>query len=191
MTRRMKTVLIVSMCGSVTGALAAWAPRPQEGERANQQDPAAATCPAFEQLKTLVGEWAMPDSDSDGAPDGQVSYKLISAGSVVMETVFPDQPHEMVTMYHMDGPDLLVTHYCAAGNQPRMKAKRTDDPGKVEFAFKDGTNMDPSKDMYMGALTVTFTDADHFTQEWTSFEDGKPGEPLTFQWTRAKPAAAN
>lgn len=186
MTRQMKTVLIVSVCGLAMGALGAWAPRPQEGDQANRQEPAAATCPAFEQLKTLAGEWTMPDSDGDGTPDGHVSYKVISVGSVVMETLFPDSPHEMVTMYHMDGEDLLVTHYCAAGNQPRLKARQTDDAHKVEFAFKDGTNMDPATDMYMGALTVAFTDADHFTQEWTSFENGKAGEPNVFHWSRAR-----
>ena len=30
-------------------------------------------------------------------------------------------------VYHMDGPDLVMTHYCAAGNQPTMKFK----PGKA------------------------------------------------------------
>lgn len=191
MKKQIKAVLVVSACGLVAGALGAWgAPRAQEGE-AQQPADKPATCPAFEQLKTLAGEWTMPDDNGDGTPDATVQYKVISGGSVVMETLFSGTPHEMVTMYHMNGPDLLVTHYCAAGNQPRMKAKSTDNAKTIDFAFQDGTNMDPATDMYMGALTVTFADENHFTQRWTHFENGEAGEPAVFEWTRAEAPDAN
>ncbi len=182
-----RMVLVIGLCSLIAAALGAWAPRPM----AAQEEQAAKSPPAFEQLKTLAGEWAMPDNDGDGKPDATVQYKLISADSVLMETLFPGTAHEMVTMYHMDGEDLLVTHYCAAGNQPRMKAKATDDKQEIDFVFKDGTNLDPSKDTYMGALTVTFKDDDHFTQRWTHFQNGEAGEPAVFEWTRVEGAAAN
>ena len=50
-------------------------------------------------------------------------YAVTAAGSAVVETVFPGTEHEMVTVYHADGSDLVLTHYCMEGNQPRMRAK--------------------------------------------------------------------
>ena len=49
-----------------------------------------------------------------------IVYSVIAAGSAVHEHMFPGGPHEMVTVYHLDGPDLLLTHYCAAGNKKLM-----------------------------------------------------------------------
>lgn len=74
-------------------------------------------------VKTLEGEWTL--TGPDGQP-GSIVFKTSSAGSVVRETMFPGQPHEMTNVYHMDGPTCVVTHYCAAGNQPRMRAAKLD-----------------------------------------------------------------
>ncbi len=63
---------------------------------------------AFERLKSLEGTWK--GTTEDGKPFS-VSYKVVSAGSVVMET---DNVHEnessMITMYHLDGGKLMMTH---------------------------------------------------------------------------------
>ena len=48
--------------------------------------------------------------------------KVTAGGSAVHETLFPGSAHEMVSVYHLDGADLVMTHFCALGNQPRMKA---------------------------------------------------------------------
>ena len=63
---------------------------------------------------------------NSGQPTDQVvsTYRVTAAGSAVMEVLFPGTDHEMVTVYHQDGDDLILTHYCAAGNQPRMKCRR-------------------------------------------------------------------
>ena len=39
---------------------------------------------------------------------------------------FPGTGHAMTTVYHLDGRDLVLTHYCMGGNQPRMRAKTTE-----------------------------------------------------------------
>ena len=76
----------------------------------------------LEKMKTLVGTWVT--ADKDGKPTDEVVsvIKLTAGGSAVHETLFPDQPHEMVSIYTADGPDVVMTHYCMLGNQPRMKA---------------------------------------------------------------------
>ena len=41
----------------------------------------------------------------------------------------------MITIYHMDGDDLLLTHYCALQNAPVMKFEKSNKPGEIKFAF--------------------------------------------------------
>ena len=54
----------------------------------------------------------------------RISYRLVSNGTTLMETMDSGHDTSMVTMYHVDGSRILATHYCAAGNQPRMAARR-------------------------------------------------------------------
>jgi hypothetical protein len=75
--------------------------------------------PAFEQFKQLAGEW-VGASDKPGHEGGGAVFKVTSAGSAVEETMMPGTPYEMVNMIHPDGEDIVLTHYCAEGNQPEM-----------------------------------------------------------------------
>src|SRR6202011_3667294 len=83
--------------------------------------PAAAPHPSLERMKKLAGTWV--EADKDGKPTDKVVsvIKVTAAGSAVQETLFPGQPQEMVSVYHLDKGDLVMTHYCALGNHPRMK----------------------------------------------------------------------
>ena len=130
--------------------------------------------PKFEQLKKLVGTWV--EADSNGQPTDKVVsvVRLTAGGSAVQETLFPGEPMEMVSIYHMDNQDLLMTHYCALGNQPRMKADPASAQNQIRWKFAGGTNLDPSKDMHMHSATVTFVDDDHIQIEGESWEGGKP-----------------
>ena len=63
----------------------------------------------------------------------------------------------MVSVYHLDGDDLRLTHYCAVGNQPRLKLDRASStPDKLIFVFDGGTNLDPAKDMHIHGMIMTF-----------------------------------
>ncbi len=76
---------------------------------------------AFERFKALAGEWvAAEDGEMAKKGDLVARYAVTAGGSAVVETIFPGQAQEMVTVYHADGPDLVLTHYCMEGNQPRM-----------------------------------------------------------------------
>ena len=142
----------------------------------------------LEKLKKLAGTWV--SLDEKGKPtDTVVSvFKVTAAGSAVQETIFPGQPHEMVSLYHMDGKDLLMTHYCAAGNQPRMKADPKSPENKLKFDFAGGTNLDPKKDFHMHEGSITFIDDDHIAWEWCGFSDGKAdgGHKVSMKLVRKK-----
>jgi hypothetical protein len=132
--------------------------------------------PGLERLKKLAGTWVA--ADESGKPTDQVVsiIKVTAAGSAVQETLFPGQPQEMVSIYHRDGADLLMTHYCALGNQPRMKADPTSPPNQIRFKFAGGTNLDPAKDMHMHEGTLTFVDGDHIEFSGVAWVGGKPAE---------------
>lgn len=131
---------------------------------------------AFASLKGLAGQW-------EGMAEGQkqtITWKLISAGSVMME----EMEHEsMVSMYHVDNDRLLMTHYCAAQNQPRMQAEVSADGKTIAFKFIDGTNLGKSGEGHMHSMVLTIVDQNHITERWTFVQDGKE-RTEAFQLTR-------
>jgi hypothetical protein len=132
----------------------------------------------------LDGEWKVtgPDAHEHGQ---KVIYKVTAAGSTLMETQHPGSKHEMVTMYHLDGKDLKVTHYCAAGNQPRMKLDlKGSKPDYYSFVFDGGTNLDPAKDMHIHGLRIKFLEDGKIESEWEGYIDGKPSETAKFPMSR-------
>ena len=48
---------------------------------------------------------------------------------------FPARRMEMVSLYHRDGADLVMTHYCMLGNQPLMKADPNSPSNQICFSF--------------------------------------------------------
>jgi hypothetical protein len=144
----------------------------QGNEKEAKQD--APKSAAFEKLKKLVGEWYIAD-DKGQPTDKLVSvFKLTAAGSTIQETMFPGEACEMISMYHLDGDDLILTHYCAVGNQPKLKLDPKSSEKVLKFQFAGGTNLDPSKDLHMHEGSITFTDDDHITSAWCGFQGGKP-----------------
>ncbi len=142
---------------------------------------------AFTRLAGLQGEW-LDTTGSFGAPDVvQATWRLTGGGSAVVETLFPGTPDEMVTVYHKDGHDLVLTHYCAAGNQPRMRATYLSER-MIQFAFDGGFNIDPARDMHMHSGKLEFVSGDELHAEWQGWEGGKadPGHLAQFHLVRRK-----
>jgi hypothetical protein len=142
---------------------------------------------AFDRMKKLEGEWNLIGGEEHHGDkiNKKVIYKVTGAGSALMETQFPGNKHEMVTMYHLDGKDLLVTHYCAAGNQPRMKLDRKGSkPDEYSFVFDGGTNLDPAKDMHIHSLRIKFLEGGKVESEWESYVDGKRADSHKFPMSR-------
>jgi hypothetical protein len=138
----------------------------------------------FEALKGLAGDWV--EIGKDGKPTDKVvsSIRVTSAGSTVQETLFPGSDHEMVTMYHLDGAELVLTHYCMLGNQPRMRAEAGDDVKKIVFKFIGGTNLKSEDEQHMHQATLTIKGKDRFEAEWIACKDGKACHEVRFDLAR-------
>ena len=139
----------------------------------------------FDKFRQLEGEWVGKEK-SKADHDVTVKYKLTSGGTAIMETLGAGTDHEMVTMIHPDGDDLLLTHYCMLGNQPQMKASGKELGNKVDFKFVRATNMKSDKEMHMHNVTFTFVDKDTLKTEWTNYDDGKEAGKVVFEFKRKK-----
>jgi len=136
--------------------------------------PARPTSAPLERFKTLAGEWvAAEDGDMVKKGDLVARYAVTASGTAVVETVFPGSEHEMVTVYHADGPDLVLTHFCMEGNQPRMRARGAQG-SRFEFAYDGGTNIDPKRDRHMHSATFDLASANEIRSEWSELAEGKP-----------------
>lgn len=142
---------------------------------------------AFEQLKTLVGEW----EGTNSAGRVTVTYTMVSGESALMERVKSANEPEMITMYTMDGDHILITHYCSAGNQPQMKTETLNGkPDKYTFTLLRVNGMKSPNEGHMVGLVLTLPDKDHLTQEWTFEDKGKTmAEKFHFQRKPEKAAA--
>jgi hypothetical protein len=141
--------------------------------------------PGLEQFKQLVGEWQGKEVGGKGK-DVTVKYKITSGGSAVVETLFPDTDHEMVTVITRDGDDLILTHYCMLGNQPQMKAAGKGDGKEIAFKFVKAGNLKSEKEPHMHDATYTFVDKDTLKTEWTHYQDGKSAGKVVFELKRKK-----
>lgn len=132
-----------------------------------------ATVAAFERIKALAGTWESTSADHPGT----TVFAVSSNGSVVREIMLPGTEHEMTNVYHMDGPDLVVTHYCAIGNQPRMRARPSDvSADRIAFGPDGVMNLRRDDEIYMGQLTLIFIGPDTLRQEWRTFRQGQVNE---------------
>lgn len=125
---------------------------------------------AFAAIKSMPGTW------EGKGPDGhplQVTYKVTAGGSAVMsEIIVPNE--DMVSMFHLDGSNkLLLTHYCGAGNQPRLLASISPDGKVITFNYMDATNLESLDAGHMQRMVLTMLDENHHTEEWTFLDHGK------------------
>lgn len=137
----------------------------------------AAATPAphlIDRFKALAGEWSAEGQDGNSDPTARVRYEVTGGGSTVVETMFPGAPHEMRTVFFRDGSDLVLTHYCAGGNHPTMRAKSAQGD-TVAFEFDHAANFDPAVASHMHDARFVFVGADEIRAQWTSWSAGKPG----------------
>jgi hypothetical protein len=165
-------------CGLVLTVVLTGASVSRGDGKAEAKLPAPPAHAGLEKMKKLAGTWLA--ADKDGKPTDQVVsvIKVTAGGSAVHETLFPGQPHEMISVYTTDGPDLVMTHYCVLGNQPRMKADSNSPANQIVFRFAGGTNLDPAKDKHMHEATLTFIGDDRIELNGVGWENGAPAKEM-------------
>jgi hypothetical protein len=135
----------------------------------------AETKKAFDQLKALAGSWAGQITTTPAAPDvqgkfAQFSMHVTSLGNaMVHEFSVAEQPDHPVTMFYLDG-DLTLTHYCDAGNRPRMTGTLSPDGKTLTFEFVDLSG--GNEHGHMHHAVITFIDENHHTEDWTYMMPG-------------------
>jgi hypothetical protein len=153
----MRTPILIAILGICTSA--------------ESSEPGSAD--AFEQLKTLAGEW---QADFPGVGKLTNSVRLVSNGKAIEETIGTPADNE-VSIYTRDNTRILLTHICAMtpdGHQARLEtAPINGAPDSLTFIFRDATNLHSAAAPHMRRLFMKITDRDHFTEKWTKTENGK------------------
>jgi hypothetical protein len=139
----------------------------------------------FEKLKSLAGTWQGSTDMGKGPMQITAQYRVTSGGSAVEERLFADTPMEMVTIYHEQNGKPALTHYCTLCNRPAMTMVKADEK-TLAFNLSKDADIDVAKDKHMHSVAFTFDGADHYTQEWTLYEDGKaqPAHAMKFERVR-------
>jgi hypothetical protein len=133
---------------------------------------------SFDKLKTLAGSWeghvtTVPQQVDIEGKLMQVSLRVTSMGNALMhEMTGAGRPDDPITMLYLDGDRLLLTHYCDAGNRPRMVGKISPDGKTVEFDFLDVAGS--TEYGHMHHAVFTFLDANHHAEDWTFMAGDKP-----------------
>ena len=136
---------------------------------------------AFEKLKTLQGSWK-------GMASGhavQMSNRITAGGSALMTEI--QGAEGMISMIHLDGERLMLTHYCPMGNQPRLVSTISPDGKTITFSFLDATNLLTSQEGHLQRVVFNLIDADHHTEIFDfAAADGKPQmhEAINLQRTK-------
>ena len=110
---------------------------------------------AFERLASLAGDWKREGKTGDIF---QIQFELIANDSVLVERWLRRGKIRSLTLYHRDQTDVVATHYCPQGNQPRMKLRAADGSGLIAFDFWDATNLATTDDNHQHGLSFDLSD---------------------------------
>lgn len=123
----------------------------------------------LDRLKSLAGNWEGTNSEGKTV---RATYSVVSGNTAVMETLNPSDESGMVTVFYPNGNQLMMTHYCSSGNQPRMRATASNEK-EVLFSFLDATNLSNPSAGHMHQMKIELVDANHIVESWTWRENGQ------------------
>lgn len=152
---------------------------------------------SFDRLKTLAGGWEGPVTITPPMPEMSmdkpvhISLRVTSRGNAIVHEMLaagvlddPTKNDHPVTMLYLDGEHLMLTHYCDAGNRPRMTAKASGDGKTVDFDFVDVSGN--LQNGHMEHATFTVIDANHHSEDWTFLMPGDKPMHAHMDLTRTK-----
>ena len=135
---------------------------------------------SFDSLKSLAGTW---QATYEGKPM-QATLRVTSMGNAILHEMKGEGPDNPITMFYLDGDRLLLTHYCDAGNRPRMEGKLSADGKTAEFEFLDVAGGTQYGHMHHAAFNLI--DANHHIEEWTYMGPGDKPVRAHFDLQRTK-----
>ena len=143
----------------------------------------------FDKLKTLAGSWEGVLSGTGTPFDGKTMHftiRVTSTGNALLHemTGLPGRPDDPITMFYLDEDRLVLTHYCDAGNRPRMTGRISPDGTRLEFDLLDVAG--GMQKGHMHHVVFTFIDADHHSEDWTFMVPGDKAAPAHFDLRRTK-----
>jgi hypothetical protein len=123
---------------------------------------------AFERMKALEGVWEGKMGDGHLVSE---TFQPVSDGASLMSQLTMDEP--MVSMFYMDGGQLMMTHFCPSKNQPRMRATISPDGNTITFNFVDATNLATPETGHMYRAVYILGRKDRLAEQWTWRQNGK------------------
>jgi hypothetical protein len=139
----------------------------------------------FAVLKTLAGTWTTVQEEGTQPAGQKVRYEVTANGSTLVEVLFAGTTNEMLSVYSLDGDELVLAHYCALGNQPRMRAQPSNANGTLIFDYVGGANLDPGVDTHMHRIEFQFVDNTHMRVALTIYERGQPASVVRLALVRS------
>jgi hypothetical protein len=151
-------------------------------------------------LKSLAGEWegivsVNPPIKEFGDTKLHVTMRVTSRGNTIThEFQKADTPLDWtkydhpITMFYVNDDQLNLTHFCDAGNRPRMIGKKSADGKTVDFDFAELSG--GNRFGHMHHSTFTIIDNDHHVEEWTYMLPGDKPMRARMNLTRVTTTAA-
>lgn len=133
----------------------------------------------FERLKSLQGTWVKADSENS---DFYIDFAFTANGTVLMENWMYKGNTHSVTVYHLNGENVIATHYCPQGNQPRLVSQTASTSNDIAFAFLDATNLLPEAS-HQHSLAFEIIDTDTVVRH-ESYKKGDTVSPSQMRLIR-------
>jgi hypothetical protein len=157
----------------------------------------------FAGLKSLSGTWVgaiqtFPKMPTASIGDSmRITMRVLSRGNTLVHEMhgasMPEDAdkydHPITVVYLNDDGKLTLTHYCDAGNRPRMTARVSADGKVIDFDFVDISGRH-DRTGHMQHATFTLIDADRHVQEWTYLLPNKQTVRARFEVRREEGATA-
>ncbi|MCY4531380.1 MAG: hypothetical protein OXC84_03465 [Gammaproteobacteria bacterium] len=133
----------------------------------------------MERLKSLEGEWMLVNEQGEVTDHVATEFRMTANGSVLREFMFPGDPHEMLNVYHEDGDRVLMTHYCASGNQPRLEVVQSEEGDGLLLKFESITNLSSPNAHFMHHAKYVWESDGQLVTTWWGSQDGKISDETT------------
>lgn len=126
----------------------------------------------WQTLSQLGGSWRLAAPSSAAEKAFRIDIRPISKASALVEIFGTRGSITTETVYHRDGQNIMATHYCAQGNQPRLLLTPVSQPGALSFKFHDITNLNNKADSHLIRIDFKIIDDNQLERRETYTQNG-------------------